>query len=411
MNRAEFTPARRVAAATLLAATLFVGACATSDQPDPDRSASGATAAPTAPSTTPQTPPPVGAERGALTAQQPGAPTLGAASVTTIRYRSTSGVDGGGTEVSGTVFVPEGTPPPGGWPVVTVGHGTTGVGDECAPSRHDDLLGSIRLVKPLLERGYVVTVSDLQGLGTDGPHPYLEPNSAAYDLIDAVRAARILVPDASTRWAALGVSQGGQASWAAAERANDYGDGLEFVGSANLSPAADISGFVNADGNVEVTVPQQMFLPTLIAGLTVLHPELNADAYLHGELAANKDTLLACTGPAVVRKLSVAQKLSPEDSRPSTPADVDRMRGWLTELALPKVRAAGPMLVVIGEKDTVILPQWTREAVVRACELGDVVALDAQPDQAHADSRAVPPAVEWIADRFDGMPAPNTCGG
>ena len=48
-----------------------------------------------------------------------------------ITYRSSSGTDGSSTIVSGVVFVPEGDPPPGGRSVVTVGHGTTGVGPWC----------------------------------------------------------------------------------------------------------------------------------------------------------------------------------------------------------------------------------------------------------------------------------------
>ena len=37
--------------------------------------------------------------------------------------------------VSGTITVPKGKPPKGGWPVLTWAHGTTGIADPCAPSR------------------------------------------------------------------------------------------------------------------------------------------------------------------------------------------------------------------------------------------------------------------------------------
>ena len=42
---------------------------------------------------------------------------------------------GAKTAVSGTVSVPRGKPPKGGWPVISWAHGTTGVADTCAPSR------------------------------------------------------------------------------------------------------------------------------------------------------------------------------------------------------------------------------------------------------------------------------------
>ncbi len=117
------------------------------------------------------------------------------ASAVKILYGSTSGIDGRETQVSGTVFTPPGTPPEGGWPIVSIGHGTTGISDDCAPSASPTLFGTIGLVAPFLDSGYVVAVSDFEGLGTPDPHPYLQPDTAAFNVIDAVRAARNVVPD------------------------------------------------------------------------------------------------------------------------------------------------------------------------------------------------------------------------
>lgn len=359
-------------------------------------------------------PAPTGAQRGAIVEQRDAGATYPAVAETgarafTVTYRSTSGVDGGNSDVTGTVFAPAGPAPDGGRPVVTVGHPTTGVADDCAPSRSPDLLGNAGVVVQLLQRGYVVALSDYQGLGTPGPHPYLEPKSAAYNLIDAVRAARALVPEASTRWAALGTSQGGQASWAAAELATEYGDGLDFVGSANLSPAADVSGFATG-GDVNLSLPQELFLPLVIAGQQVLHPELNPSDYLHGLLAENNDALTSCSPEANLQKRNIALRIGKDDARPRTPADTDRMRDWLRALALPKQRAAGPMLVVVGETDNLIRPEWTAAAVQRSCALGDVIDFRTRAGEGHANAKAVPGAVDWVSDRFAGVPATDTCG-
>lgn len=393
-----------------LTGVVVLAACGADGATVPPPSAPAATSTPALP------PAPTGDDRGALTAQTPVADidpaitNLGA-TATRVVYRSTSGVDGAGTEVVGTVFTPAGPAPEGGWPVVTVGHGTTGVTDDCAPSASPTLSGTTGLVVPLLQRGYVVTVSDYQGLGTDGPHPYLEPVTAAYNLIDAVRAARNVVPEASTRWAALGVSQGGQASWAAAEHADDYGDGLEFVGSANLSPAADLSGIMAEGTAAPLSLPQKMILPYLLEGLSVLHPDLDPADYMRGALADNQEITLSCVTARLSEKWTVATQLTPEDTGPRTEAAAERMNGWLEEIALPRERAEGPMLVVVGERDNLILPQWTSEAVDKACAQGDVIEFESRPGEGHADGRAVPGAVQWIADRFAGEQAPNTCDG
>jgi hypothetical protein len=59
-------------------------------------------------------------------------------------YTSVSGVDGGRREVSGAFFVPSGTPPQNGWPVISLAHGTTGIGHNCGPSRQPGLMGYAR---------------------------------------------------------------------------------------------------------------------------------------------------------------------------------------------------------------------------------------------------------------------------
>lgn len=111
-----------------------------------------------------------------------------------VLYRSTSGIDGTPTEVSGALFVPPGDPPPGGWPVMAFAHGTTGIQQECAPSASNDLLGSVGLIKSYLELGFAVAAADYQGLGTDGNHPYLDNRTAGLNVIDSVRALRKLSP-------------------------------------------------------------------------------------------------------------------------------------------------------------------------------------------------------------------------
>src|SRR3954454_17762835 len=56
-----------------------------------------------------------------------------AASNRLLLYSSTSD-NGDKVAVSGTVAVPKGKAPKGGWPVVSWAHGTVGIADACAPS-------------------------------------------------------------------------------------------------------------------------------------------------------------------------------------------------------------------------------------------------------------------------------------
>jgi hypothetical protein len=78
--------------------------------------------------------------------------------------------------VSGTISIRPGQPPADGWPVLSWAHGTTGVADICAPSRdapghpshiYNQLADAT--LNQWVKRGWVVSKTDYEGLGTPGP--------------------------------------------------------------------------------------------------------------------------------------------------------------------------------------------------------------------------------------------------
>jgi alpha-beta hydrolase superfamily lysophospholipase len=94
---------------------------------------------------------------------------------------------------------------------------------------------------------------------------------------------------------------------------------------------------------------------------------------------------------------------------PTSPQAADRLRQWLGSDALPRGRASAPMLVGYGDADPIVLPTWTAEAVRRACALGDVIDVQVAPGQGHGTLDLGSTPRDWIRDRFQGAPAPNTC--
>lgn len=144
--------------------------------------------------------------------------------------------------VSGTVSIPEGPAPEAGWPVLSYGHGTTGVADRCAPSRAtlgqqpmESTPAGSRILREFVTDGFVVAQSDYEGLGTPGAHPYNDGRSEARGVIDIVRAAAALDEQVSTRWVALGYSQGAKAVVWAADMAATYGQGLDLRGTVGIA--------------------------------------------------------------------------------------------------------------------------------------------------------------------------------
>ncbi|MDI6628173.1 MAG: lipase family protein [Rhodococcus sp. (in: high G+C Gram-positive bacteria)] len=326
-----------------------------------------------------------------------------------VVYSSTSGVDGSPQRVSGTIFAPEGAPPVGGWPIIAYGHGTTGVLEDCAPSTDPELLGSSQIVAALVRAGNVVTVSDYQGLGLEGSyHPYLDARTVGNNLIDSVRAARKLIPEASTKWAAFGGSQGGQASWAANELAGSYGEGLELVGSVSLVPAADMVGLADAAANGTLTDDQKPLLQWVLVGLAQSYPELDLDDYRRGIVAEKWDELSACGGVLAADRTSLAAQISDDDLRPATPEATAKLAEYLREMSLPMSPAAAPMLVLYGGKDTLISQAWTEAAIAAGCAAGDTIQSVLQPNSGHADIDGAA-AFGWLDDRFAGTEAISFC--
>ncbi len=334
----------------------------------------------------------------------------------TMVYRSISGITGAPAVVSGAVFTPPGDPPPGGWPVIGYAHGTVGVTPDCGPTADPRMLGDITSVAIQLKLGYAVAYTDYAGLGKPAgssqdaapSHAYLEPKSAAFNLIDAVRAARTVVPQLSSRWVALGSSQGGETAWAAAEYFAAYGQGTDLVGAAALVPTLDMSGLVQRAESSTLTADQTYLYPNVIEGLAAVDKSINPNDYLHGVLRDDEKTLLACLPPASAGKEALASKFNGSDAKPSSAEAADRLRDRLTSYALPQQPTKIPLLAIYGGSDQTVPPEWTEVAMGRACARGDTILRIRMEGQGH---KLDPGALlgQWIADRFAGVPAVGNC--
>ncbi|WP_434379702.1 lipase family protein [Melittangium boletus] len=202
-------------------------------------------------------------------------------------------VHGQAIAVSGLIALPHTPAPTGGYPVISWAHGTIGSADVYAPSR--DFEGSAAhpynafphvLLNKFLDRGWAVVMTDYEGLGTEGPHPYLLGKSEARGILDIVRAARHLHPELSDQFAIVGHSQGGQAALFGAHFAPEWTPELTLRGVAALAPASAIGELVKLaclkpepdGGNAFVA----LFVAGALAGdpdidrAQVLTPEANA---------------------------------------------------------------------------------------------------------------------------------------
>lgn len=216
----------------------------------------------------------------------------GSADATVLTYVTTDAF-GHKALSTGTVFIPKGTAPPGGWPVISWAHGTSGIGDDCAPSVRGPGLPERDLpyLARWMQQGYAIVASDYAGLGTPGLHAYLDGRTTAHNVVDMVRAGRefsATLPVAqrlSRSWAAVGQSQGGGAAIYTARYATEFGGpALDYRGAVGTGTPAYIERLVQIAGPgvppVAITPSLTAYLSYITAGLRYAHPELGIDRIL-----------------------------------------------------------------------------------------------------------------------------------
>lgn len=332
-----------------------------------------------------------------------------AARATRFRYLSTYAPTGELTPVSAVAFTPRGEPPPGGWPIAAVAHATTGVSTDCAPSMYPNLLGSVVLATTFLERGFAVVLTDYQGLGTPGEHAYLEPTTAAYNVIDSARAVRSVIDNTSADWLGYGVSQGAQAVFRANEVNESYGAGLRLMGTMSISPALDLRPFVSAMESGTLTAEQLTLIPALLTGVQRVHPELDIDDYVRGPMRDAFDVFLQCADEATAQKQAIVEATTPDDVRPVDEAAAQRLRDWLGQAALPIDRATAPMFIAYSDGDALVLPSWNVAAIEQACRRGDDITTVVVTGQSHGILDVGSDAGDWVLKRLAGRPTTNNC--
>jgi pimeloyl-ACP methyl ester carboxylesterase len=274
-----------------------------------------------------------------------------------LLYSSTSAT-GRAVPVSGTVAVPKGKAPKGGWPVVTWAHGTVGIADRCAPS----IAGTqANYDSPLLNRwlkaGYAVVRTDYEGLGTPGAHPYLVGVSEGRSVLDVVRAARKLDKTLSKKVLIAGHSQGGHAALWAASLAKKWTPELNLRGTVAFAPVSNLG----EQGALlrSLTGPSGLsgLAAMIVRGADIAKPSLNVQGLLSDQAKALYPQLdQKCLGD-----------LSKPDSFGAlAPANIFRsdanLNPFLAELNAndpEDLKVPGPIRIEQGKADTTVFPNFT----------------------------------------------------
>ena len=315
------------------------------------------------------------------------APIDGAKVNKTILYTSKS-PQGDPIAVSGSVSIPKGKAPKGGWPVISWAHGTTGAADSCAPTRvrpNSPVGPYVAYVKPQMQdwidAGYAVVATDYQGLGTPGPHPYLIGEAEGRSVLDMVSAARQLSPSLSKKFLIAGHSQGGQSALFAASLAKSFAPKLKLKGTAAYAPASHI-------------YEQGTLLPALTSpsGLSALAATIFEGA-MTSDPSLTPEELLTTEAQALfpqVDQTCLAQLSEPDSFGGVAPSDllqqpVDNTPDFANILKdmNPDVKIGPPVLLAQGTADTTVFPSFTDQLDAQLNDLGDNVDYKTYPGITH----------------------------
>ncbi|MFC8423369.1 lipase family protein [Streptomyces sp. NPDC057236] len=354
---------------------------------------------------------------------------------TRLMYTSTDS-DGQPVAVTGAYIEPSADwKGDGPRPLVVVGSGTMGQGDQCAPSLalqnpltltgetlsvgYDNLA-----VYRLLATGAAVVVTDYVGLGaTDRLHTYVNRLDQGHAMLDAARAARS-VPGASvtadSRVGMYGYSQGGGASASAAELHSAYAPEVNLVGTYAGAPPADLTAVMKGiDGSALAAA-----LGWSINGFAQAEPALKEVVDQHVNAtgrSALDDIGTSCVGDAILSHGFTKSTKWTKDG--STLADIiadePDARAVLDEQRIGGLTPTGPVRLVTGVQDDIVPHAQARRLALDWCRKGADVTYKAVvlPDLGDKilTNHLVPlltdqgDAVKWLTDRLEGEPTRSNC--
>jgi pimeloyl-ACP methyl ester carboxylesterase len=299
-----------------------------------------------------------------------------------ILYSSTDGLDGKTPiAVSGSLFLPKGEAPAGGWPLIAWAHGTVGVADVCAPSNNARSKRDSIYLNHWLSQGYAVVASDYQGLGAPGGHPYLATRPAAYSVLDSIRAVQAGDFGIAKPVVLVGQSQGGGAAFATAGHAEAYAPELDIRGTVATGTPYFTATAVPAER--DPTKVEGVFSYTLY----ILHlvkqadPSFDLDGLLTETAKPVFDlTRTACLGAVwdAVEENKLSQAIA--FTRDPTP----EVAKYFPLMAYETLKVKGPVFFGTGGKDADVPPAGQGRLFTDACTAGSVIERHVYPELDHS---------------------------
>jgi len=312
--------------------------------------------------------------------------------------------------VSGTLYLPKGEPPAGGWPLIAWAHGTLGVSDACAPSWTGHKPRDATYIQRWLENGFAVVATDYQGLGGPGPHPYLIWEAEGRSVLDGVRA---VLSDYKDRLASkvfvTGQSQGSGAAMGATVIAESYAPDVPLV-------ATVATGLVSTFPDGPYKPPQTTAIGSPIyTSLMLLGGSLPDGAPSADDLVSDKGKpILKAAREGCTTEMRIVAR---QDGITVDNVYVEPIANVLARLTaitdMKAVRLKVPLLLGTGLADSTLVPARQYAEVVALCAAGNDVVWKTYPGATHNGglNAAFPDALAFVRGRLAGQKPQANCAG
>jgi len=331
-----------------------------------------------------------------------GGAALSSASTNYRLLYETVAMNGSYVAVSGTLAIPQGVPPPQGWPLISWAHGTVGDGPQCAPSRSDAPNGEQRMLDGFVRRGYAVAQTDYEGNGTPGIHPYMVADAAARDVTSIVSASRELDPQIGKTWIVMGHSEGGAAALATAAIGQQLAPSLDLAGVVSYAPFLYPESVLRGELHGDAPNSGMVFLALLIEGFSTVDPRVVPADMLEPEALRLVPDLLARCVDELMNDSGWSRLVPLSMFRPQGQASVEAFYSDLVANDPVNFPIPVPALLVQGESDSMVSPMVTLALSDRLRHNGTPVTIKTYVGATHGSVLAASAndVADWIARRF-----------
>lgn len=329
-----------------------------------------------------------------------------------LLYSSTEGLFGRETiAVSGALFLPEGTPPEGGWPLLAWTHGTVGIADVCAPSWNGRQSRDTTYLNYWLANGYAIVASDYQGLGTPGTHPYLATRPESYSNLDIIRAVQRADFPVSDAVVLFGQSQGGGAALATGGFARSYAPELDIKGIVATGPpyfSAEALVALNKVRPRDVVDPKLGYNFLAMAMLEMIDPTFRIEDY------ASSDGLLLAQAMEDTCYAQLKTRIKNDELTYNMAFDLsptERLETAFQRMEYATLNLPMPVFLGTGGKDK-DAPVRMQQALVRdACTAGSRVQAQFYPTGTHGSvvNGSTEDSSKFVSAAFAGEHIPGNC--